>query len=372
MRYLNFIIIMLSATLVYGGTVVDSLTHDGTTRYYRLFIPDSISDTNNLPLVFNLHGLGSNAVQQEVYSQLNEVADTAGFMVCYPEGIDNAWNSGFLADGVDDSGFIGAVIDKLHEEHKINLNKVYSCGMSNGGYQSYYMACELPGRFAAVASVTGSMLNSVLNNCDPQKPMPVMQIHGTEDPTVAYNGSALGASIEDVVNFWVENNECSIVGDTIFVEDIDTTDHCTAIRIEYLNGLNNSEVIFYKIEGGGHTWPDASIDIIGVTNKDFNASAAIWEFFNQFELENVTSIQDDFEDRAVIEVYPNPFTETIHLNPFYNIDLVEVFNLKGQLLKQVKNFNGQQKVDLNILNSGVYILKTTSGTKIQSARIIKY
>ena len=177
----------LSLGWLMGQTMVYSMQHGGVTRSYRLYVPPSYTGTVPVPLVFNLHGYTSNATQQEFYSGMNAVADTAGFIVCYPDGINNAWNSGFTPpyhSGVDDVGFISALIDLLGTAYNVNLARVYACGMSNGGYMSFRLACDLDERIAAVASVTGSMSTLQASNCTAARAVPVCQIHGDDDQTV--------------------------------------------------------------------------------------------------------------------------------------------------------------------------------------------
>jgi len=379
MRYIALVFIfLLTAIAIKGQTVKDSLMFDDIQRYYNVYVPENVQDQSDLPLVFTLHGAGSSASQQEAFFFMNEVADTAGFIVCYPDGINKVWNSGFSPNGVDDAGFINALIDKLDKDYAINLDKVYSCGMSNGGYQSLYMACELTNRFAAVASVTGSMAKAVLDNCTPSRAIPVMQIHGTSDSTVLYNGSAIAAPIEEVVKFWVENNQCNPIGDTLQIENIDTTDSSTAERIAYTEGLHNSEVIFYKITNGGHTWPGSSralaaLGTFGNTNFDFSASEVIWNFFNRYALSDTIPLSLEIDSFASVELFPNPFNDFIYLKGEVQFDEVQLIDLNGQLLQQTfaDNSNSLNKLKVNHLNNGIYLVKLISKDRVYIHKIIK-
>ena len=102
----------------------------------------------------NMHGLGSNAFEQEIYTDFDSVADTAGIIVAYPNGIDETWNISSIT-GTDDVGFISALIDTINLQYSIDLNRVFATGMSMGGFMSYRLACELSGKIAAIASVAG-------------------------------------------------------------------------------------------------------------------------------------------------------------------------------------------------------------------------
>ncbi len=113
-----------------------------------------------------------------------QVADTAGIVVVYPNGIDETWNVSSTT-GTDDVGFISALIDTVDYQYSIDLNRVFATGMSMGGFMSYRLACELSERIAAIASVTGLQ---AFYPCNPNRPVPILQFHGTADPVVPYAG----------------------------------------------------------------------------------------------------------------------------------------------------------------------------------------
>ena len=114
---------LLGATLLPAQTQTGSFTYGGATRDYRFYVPGSYNANTPTALVFNLHGYTSNAGQQEIYSGMNSVADTAGFIVVYPNGIGNAWNSGFTPPyngGTDDVGFLSQLIDVMSAQYNID------------------------------------------------------------------------------------------------------------------------------------------------------------------------------------------------------------------------------------------------------------
>ena len=262
---------------------------EGVNRTYMVFLPENYSGTTDFPLVIFLHPYGFTAQQGMDYSNFNQVADTADFLVVYPNAIPN-WNSGigenpdWPAPDVNDVGFIDALIDTLNYQYSIDLEKVYVCGFSNGGFMSYRLACELGHRFAAIASVAGVISMNQAANCEPSNTMPVLHIHGTEDAVVPINGGATGwHSVDETLSFWIDYNNCMEV-DTITLPDIDPTDGCTVEKISYTNCTDNSNVIYYKVINGGHTWPGAGESglQLGNTNQDINASTEIWNFFKNY------------------------------------------------------------------------------------------
>ncbi len=327
---------------------------DGVERSYLLHLPTDYVEGDVIPLVFNFHGFGSNAVQQEFYSGMNFISDAEYFAVCYPEGIDNAWNVGWsINSDSDDVGFVEAMIDQISENYSINQAKVYSCGMSNGGFFSYRLACELSDKIAAIASVTGAMLPANITSCEPSRNVPVMQIHGTDDATVFYNGTPfISAPIEDVVGFWVDENACSAAGDTTIIDDINPNDGSTAIRIDYSDCADDASVAFYKIQDGAHTWPGAAIDI-GVTNRDFSASEEIWNFFAPYQLPSSTSTADIKTDPLVIA--PNPADVYIEVQSGTpSIEAFNIINMQGQI---IRSFDSNEKHDIQDLESGIYFIQ---------------
>ena len=269
-------------------TISDSIFHDGGYRSYILYVPAVHSQGQAAPLVLNFHGYTNNAQAQMVYGDFRSIADTAGFLVVHPMGtLDDQnqpyWNAGW-GGTVDDVSFTEALIDSISAAYSINQQRVYSTGMSNGGFFSYYLACELGNRIAAIASVTGSM-NAYQNlTCTPDHPTPVMQIHGTADAVVPYAGNTTMMPIDDVVDYWVSENNCDATPDFNDVPNTNITDGCTAEHYVYDNGTNGTSVELYKVLLGQHTWPGAPV-VVGTTNYDFDASTEIWRFLFEVQSE---------------------------------------------------------------------------------------
>ena len=304
MKKLLTLILITPYIILSQNVTTEILIHNNIERSYILYIPSNYDGINSVPLVLNLHGYSSNAGQQLIYSEFYEIADTEGFILIHPEGtVDNMgfqfWNSGYFSE-VDDIGFLSTLIDTISSEYNINTNRVYSTGMSNGGFMSYRLACDLNDKIAAIASVTGSMSTSQINTCNPINPVPIMQIHGTLDPTVLYNGGSGIEAIDDVISFWVNFNNCNT--EPIFnnIDDVNLIDLCTAEHYIYENGNNDTSVELYKIINGGHTWPGAAIPLAGNnTNQDFNASQVIWQFFNQYGINGLIETNSNIQEPKI-------------------------------------------------------------------------
>jgi len=348
MKKVFFTLIAL-ITVFYSFSQEFTLTHDGLTRSYRLHIPIEYSGDSLYPLVINMHGLGSNAFEQEFYTAFNDVADSAGFLVAYPNGIDETWNIS-SETGTDDVGFISALIDTIDLQFNINLERVYATGMSMGGFMSYRLACELADRIAAIASVTGLQ---AYYPCNPERPVPVMQFHGTADPVVPYAG------VPTTIANWVNYDVCPSTPVVSDIPDIDTTDNSTVIKSYYGPCEEQTEVILYTINGGEHTWPGATF-IIGVTNQDIKASYEIWDFFSKFTLQGSTWIEGQQEaSTSMCSFYPNPVRDMAtvditceHIKPFE----FRIFDATGKIVIELAGIeNSRFLIDCSKLSAGFYI-----------------
>ncbi len=341
------------------NTITGSIMSGGLQREYKIYVPALYDGTLEVPLIFNFHGYSSNFNEQEVYGDFRPIADTANFIVVHPNGTtdsqgNNSWNT-FDIGTANDVQFIADLLDTLKLLYLVDTNAVFCTGMSNGGFMSYDLACQMSQKIAAIASVTGSMIDTHLNNCNVVNTMPVMQIHGTLDGTVPYNGILNFTPIEDLVEYWLQYNNCEPVPIVTQVPNTNILDNCTAEHYVYPNGNDGAEVEFYKIIGGGHSWPGAPVNL-NTTNMDFSASAEIWRFFRKHKRNNqVTNLQTANSQNNGI-VYPNPSTsEKIQLrfknNQFRELTLS---NALGQTLKQ---FSGtQNEWEITIAPKGLFFI----------------
>lgn len=261
-----------------------TMNHEGLEREYILYKPKNFSE--NAPLVMMLHGYSSNNNNLLSYSKMNAIADQNGFMICYPQGAityltnQSHWNANLQMSDVNDIDFLSDLVIEIQKQFKASKENVFVAGMSNGGFMSYTLGCERSDIFKAVASVTGTMSGYDWENCSPEYKIPVMQISGTIDRTVPWDGTMNTAfgwggapHILEVMEFWSDLNACT-KDELINFPDIDKSDNSTVSLTKKKGGSYNNEVWFYKIEGGGHDWPGAW------GNKDIDASEEIWKFFD--------------------------------------------------------------------------------------------
>jgi polyhydroxybutyrate depolymerase len=261
-----------------------TITHDGLQREYILYVPASYTGNEPVPLLFNFHALLSNAEQQMLLGDFRPIADSEGFLVAHPQGTTNDagarfWNIGDAQ--VDDVGFTAAMIDSIAADYNIDRGRVYATGMSNGGFFSHHLAGLLSDEIAAIAPVSGTMLQNMVDVYDPVHPTPVMHIHGTEDTNVPYDESIFPfLSVAELLQYWVSYNNCNPTPVITQVPDIDPDDGSTVEHIVYENGDNGVNVEHFKIIGGGHIWPNNP----GPGNHDINVTEEIWNFLSRYDI----------------------------------------------------------------------------------------
>jgi len=372
-KYLTIILFFaISVSVKSQTTIIDSITSDGLTRYYTLYVPAAYDGSEEVPIVLNLHGYGSAAFQQIFYGEFRPIADTANFIMLVPDGTQDLlgfqfWNT-FVSPGigVDDASFISNLLDTIIAEYSIDERRIYSTGMSNGGFMSYELACTLSNRIAAIASVTGSIVEARIDFCDPQHPMPVMEIHGTNDLTVPYDGGGISdfVPIPEIVEYWAEFNNCNMTPTITDIPDIDPGDGSTVQHFVYSGGTNGATVEHFKVINGGHTWPGTIflIPSSGSTNKDINASAEIWRFFSQYQLDDLTNQDEILAEELSLDIFPNPVSDIFTL--ISPIEILgsdyQLINLMGQTVKSGYIDSKQTNISVKNLPEGQYIFRVNS------------
>lgn len=318
MRYLILVLLIwgLQSLCMAQQTLTDTIFHDSVQRTFILYVPASYSGSDSVPLIFSFHGFGGNAEDQMADYDFRPIADTAGFLVAYPQGLAtgpgvSTWNIG--SSGTDDIGFTAAMIDAISAMFPVNRDRVYATGMSMGGFFSIHLAGRLSEQIAAIASVSGTMTQGTLGASAPVHPTPFLQIHGTTDPLVPYAGNPLYLSVEETLDYWIGYNQCDPPPTITQLADIDPTDGSTVEHIVYGNGDQGVTVEHLKIIGGGHAWPGGTDGRAG-TNFDIDASEEIWKFFSRYDINgliggavNIETMEEQLSG-TLTRAYPNPFS----------------------------------------------------------------
>ena len=244
------------------GLSAQTLQHNGVEREYQLYLPSSYNEENPHTVLLNFHGFGGNAKDYFAFeSDFQEVAEQEGVILVYPQALllsgFSVWNAAPFAEDnktdFDDIGFIETLIVDLQEQLSIDPERVYAVGFSNGGMFSYALACFSNEPIAGVAAVSAAQLNLV--DCAPS-PINAFIAHGTADDVLPYNGSSDIASIDEVVSFWTSVNQTS----TVAQESSYAFGNETVYHFTYSEGINNTQVMHYKVENGGHQWFDHEIE----------------------------------------------------------------------------------------------------------------
>ncbi|SFR51676.1 alpha/beta hydrolase family esterase [Maribacter stanieri] len=253
--------------------------HNKIDREYFLYIPEKLPE--NAPLVFVLHSYGRYAKDHMQSLQLDSLAEVHKFAVCYPQGTLDVntgqpyWSGGLGSTSIDDVGYLTALAKELQTTYKLDTDRTFTCGISNGGFMSYILAAEAPEVFKAAASVTGTMTGRVWDTRKTiSKPIPILQISGVKDSVVPIDGSMSteygwgGAPHMDLVmNFWSTFNHCTKI-DTLTISN-------TIDAYHYKTCINDNEVWYYKLKEFGHDLPT-------LENSGINANELLWEFFSKY------------------------------------------------------------------------------------------
>jgi polyhydroxybutyrate depolymerase len=213
-----------------------TLTVDLDDRPFRLHVPSSYDPAVPAALVVLLHGYSSNAVEAELYFQLTAESDRRGFLYAAPDGTEDYqgaqfWNAtpaccDFRGTGVDDAGYLRRLIETVESSHAVDTSRVYLVGHSNGGFMAHRMACENADVVTAIVSLAGAAPDDEAQ-CTPERPVSVLQIHGTGDSTIPYDGGANAGnpfpSAETTVAMWRRLDGCTDPeGDTVPPQDFDS------------------------------------------------------------------------------------------------------------------------------------------------------
>lgn len=268
----------------------------GVRRSYYVHVPAEHIGTAPLPVVIALHGAFSTARKFERESGLSLLADREGFIVVYPQGIGlgdlfRHWNSGHCCGkarkiNLDDVGFVLSTIEDVARRNPIDRTRLYVAGFSNGGMLAYRIAAEHSDLVAAVAVVSGTIGGAPSGEepewsvARPERPVPVLAIHGRADTRIPYDGgpgpqsrgSSSAISVARSIGFWVDVDGCDAK------PQVELMDRSRIERQEWSGCRADAEVVLYSLDSWGHEWPNESL--LG----GFDAARTIWRFFAQHRI----------------------------------------------------------------------------------------
>ncbi len=288
-----------------------------TTRYFRYYVPETLTGPH--PVVFLLHGgtqdmeviFGRNAGGTQEWQ---DIADDEGFLLIVPNGVSaetgEAWGDNqnwrdcrgdapAIDTGADDVAFISALLDWAQTNFNVDTDRVYATGASNGGKMSYRLARELDNRIAAIAAFIAN--EAAVDMCaDPESPVSVFICNGTADPLQQWEGGAIsggrGTSISAIAtrDYWIAQNGCDPTPTgVVMYPDLDRNDGCTVKSELFTGGDEGTEVVFYTVDGGGHTMPSMDHRVpawlrnllqLGNQNGDIEGTRHAWAFLERQRL----------------------------------------------------------------------------------------
>ena len=351
------------------GYISETIQYDGLTREYSIYVPASYDGTTSFPLLFNFHGGGGVIASQIAIADMSPIADTANFIVVYPQARQdpsdgNSFNWIPKVPGTfDDVPFISSLIDTIASIYQINQDRIYACGYSLGGDMCFELACKLNSRIAAIAPVARTMQANPDSFCSPVHPTGVLTILGTDDNSSPYNGiTYLGTeyylSAEETHNYWASHNNC----------DINPTMSTVSPSVERYTWSTTSGCSYVeelKIIGGGHDWPGS------FGNMTIDSNTEIWQFVSKYDINGLigcstASINEYRKDN--FRVYPNPVSTELTIE----MDLSEekkyiIYSTIGRLVLSGKLNSNINTIDLSSLPPNVYILNINN----HSVKLVK-
>ena len=282
---------LTASAVTLAAPVSETLKSGGDLRNYWLVRPEGLEKTKPAPLLMVLHGSAGSGEDMMTVTQrgFERLADKEKFVVVYPDALERRWND--QGGTVDDVGFLLAIVDKLVADGLVDKNRIYVAGISNGGMMAQRLACEQADRIAGIATVAGGLPEPLQATCKPARALPVLVIHGTEDPIGPWSGGAVAGfedfgkvlSARETAKFWAANNRCGDGGVIAAEPDRDPKDG-TRVKMEvFASCPAGAAVKLAAVEGGGHTWPGGYQYLperfIGRTSQDVDANMLIWDFF---------------------------------------------------------------------------------------------
>ena len=286
-----YLILCIQPSIALGQTqYFDSIQHNEITRTHLVYMPDSYTGAEPVPLLLFFHGYSGNSADMLNKTGFGPVADSNNFIAVFPQGTKDSngqpfWNtfSNYKTIDVDDFGYVDALIDALKNKYHIDSSRIYMSGFSNGGHMTHSLAGIINNKVTAIAPVAGALYNETIIPKTMTHPTPVLIIHGDLDNIVRWEGNSNFGTLHtlDVVDYYRGYNNCDSTPLGGYLPDLSTDDGTTVQHTYYENGDQGASVEILRIIGGKHFWPGS---LVQTDNRDINAAEEIWQFFTRFKL----------------------------------------------------------------------------------------
>lgn len=266
-----------------GTTVDETITSDGMQRDYLIHVPTTYRPFHPMPLIMAFHGRKGDGSDIEAFSGINSLNAIAVYPVgAKGEADQRAWESAPYAAPVDDVRFVSDLLDHLQATLCVDPNRIFATGKSNGAGFVALLACQLPLRIAAFGTIAGAFYPGTTTGCDTSPPAPIVDFHGTADPTIAYDGDVSHGVATPPLMEWAQDradhNHCAAT-------PTQTAIGTDVLRFSWTGCSQHADVMHYRIIGAGHTWPGELVDSgPGSATQTIKAQQVIWDFFTAHPL----------------------------------------------------------------------------------------
>jgi len=356
MRTRNLLLITV-LTVLFGINCfaqIQTIEWQGMQRQYLVKTPENYE---SLPVLFFLHGLGDNINHVNSEHNFQQVANKYNWMVVIPQAINEGngsmWNAALMNSTIDDSGFLMALLDSLAVQYPINQDSVFFTGFSMGGFMSHRMAIEHGDRINAAAPVSGLITYAMANQAA-VAPVRILDIHGTTDPVVGYDGGSeyfgyqLGLSVENILNYWINANGCT---NEPIVDTLPDLQNDGLRFVEYVYP-GTKELRHLKVLGGNHSW------YRNVNQHDIDYMDYIHDFFTG----KLSYDKVDNPTTGSLNVYPNPTSGQIKIE-LSSPTTIEVIDNQGHTVLLQQTDSCFVTIDLKGAQSGIYFVKANGVTE---------
>lgn len=323
-----------------------SMTIAGKSRTYIIHVPTGLPA--NPPLVLNLHGMSSNASQQEQLSGMNKVADQGKFIVVYPNSDGSTWD---LSATGNDVKYVAALIDTMIKRYNVDPKKVFETGFSMGGMMSYALECSIPDKFAAFGPTSGYLMGGT-GGCSNAPPKPILHIHGAADDFVKYS------DLQTFLNFFITKWHCP--------NKQTTTNYNGNSKLtkDYWGPCDQGgEITLISVAGMKHEIKNGT---------DFSEAQEVWNYFKKFA--DATGIASKVSANHAIQTFSAAYNNgKIHIRGVENIRLVRVFDMQGRAITMWKNVNGTMhdvSLSISLASGAIYVIKVTGSSYVKTIKMV--
>ena len=356
MKTRNLLLITIITTILCTNcsAQIQHFEWQGVQRQYLVRTPENYE---SLPVMFFLHGLGDNITRLDNEFHFQQVADNYGWMVVIPqalnEGYGTMWNAGLTASTTNDSGFLMALLDSLVVQYPVNQDSIFFTGFSMGGFMSHRMAIEHGDRINAAAPVSG-LITTYMANHTAVAPVRILDIHGTSDPVVGYDGNSqyfggnLGLGVDAILNYWRNANGCT---NEPIIDTLPDLQNDGLRFVEYVYP-GTKELRHLKVIGGDHSW------YRNVNQHDIDYMDYIHDFFTGKNTINKV----DSQTTGNLKVYPNPAKGIIKIE-LVSPSTITVLDINGNTILQKPYDSGTIMLDLKGIDTNVCFIKCNGVTE---------